>query len=109
MKLKNLITPTLSILLLAITPTTVVADEYIKELYQTYCDGCHSIEDTDAPLSFRTNEWSERLKIGMPALVDSAINGKGNMPPLGSCMECGYDELEELVLYMTSEPSVDAE
>lgn len=88
-------------LLNAVSVETFAEDEYIVEMYETYCQGCHSIENTDAPVAFDAGAWTDRLSKGIPTLVDSSISGIGNMPPLGSCMECGYDELEALIEYMS--------
>ena len=82
----------------------MAADEYIKELYEINCKVCHGAKSSDAPLAFEPKEWAKRIKKkGVAGLVETSITGIGNMPPLGTCFECGPEELEELINYMASE------
>lgn len=76
-------------------------DDYVLELYDTYCMACHSIEGTGAPISFDTNQWRGKLDEGIDPLVNNAITGVGNMPAQGGCMECSYEDFEDLINYMT--------
>lgn len=80
---------------------TIAADEYIIELYQSYCQACHVAQNGIAPKAFDENNWKPRLKLGLNALVNNAITGKGNMPAQGGCQECTYEDFEELILYMS--------
>lgn len=79
-----------------------VVDDYTKELYQTYCAACHTTSATGAPQSFDQKAWSLRLKAGIEQVTTNAIVGKGNMPPMGSCQECEYEDLQTLIHYMAS-------
>ena len=82
----------------------IAADEYIKELYEINCKVCHGEKSSDAPLAFKPKDWAKRIKKkGVAGLVETSITGIGNMPPLGTCFECGPEELEELIKYMASE------
>lgn len=78
------------------------SDEYTIELYETYCRGCHEVEGVNAPIAFQEDQWEKRLKSGMEALVNNAATGFGSMPAQGGCMECTYEDLEDLVSYMSS-------
>lgn len=76
-------------------------DEYIVELYDTYCQACHTAQGSEAPRAFDNSIWSNRLQRGLDVVVSSAIEGVGNMPAMGSCMECTYEDMEDLVRYMS--------
>ena len=73
------------------------ADEYIVELYQIYCQACHAQQGTGAPTAFDASQWTQ----GTDQLVNNAIKGVGNMPALGGCMECAYQDFEDLINYMS--------
>lgn len=81
-------------------------DEYVVELYDTYCSSCHSLEGTGAPIAFNPAQWNESLSQGQEQVVNNAITGIGNMPAQGGCMECAYEDFEDLVNYM-SHPKVE--
>lgn len=76
-------------------------DEYVLELYGIYCVACHSVEGTGAPMSFDASQWANKLANGLEPLVNNAIQGVGNMPAQGGCMECSYEDFEDLINYMT--------
>ncbi len=77
------------------------ADEYVVELYETYCLACHSIEGTGAPRAFNTEQWSALSQQKGDQMVNNAITGVGNMPAQGGCMECAYEDFEDLIDYMS--------
>lgn len=79
--------------------TASAADDYTKELYGLYCTACHAVKSSGAPQAF-TDEWQDRLDQGIPTLVNHAINGIRNMPPMGTCAECSEEDLENLIRYM---------
>lgn len=76
-------------------------DEYVVELYETYCQACHSLEGTGAPLAFEPSKWQKALSGGSEVVVNNAIKGVGNMPAQGGCMECTYEDFEDLLDYMS--------
>jgi len=80
----------------------IATDPYTVELYETYCQACHSVASANTPVAFDQKAWSKRLEGGMAELVNSAIVGIGNMPAQGSCMECAYEDFEDLISYMAS-------
>ena len=77
-------------------------DDYPIELYDIYCTACHAVKASGAPQAF-TDEWRDRLDKGMETLVNHAINGVGNMPPMGTCVECSAEDLENIIHYMAQE------
>lgn len=84
----------------AMTMSAAEPDPYIVELYQAYCVGCHA-QQSDAPIAFDPKQWQGRLAKGQDRVLENAINGIGNMPPLGMCQECGEQDLMDLIEYMS--------
>lgn len=99
--MKKILTP---LLLAALLPTAHATDDYTRELFELYCQACHGVAGSGAPRAF-TREWQPYLKQGMDTLVRNAIGGIRNMPAMGTCNECGPQELEDLIRYMSQEPS----
>ncbi len=82
--------------------TAAETDDYTKELFELYCMTCHTAANSGAPKAFASNAWSARLaERGIKGLVESSIEGIGNMPPQGMCMECTEQDLTNLVSYMS--------
>jgi cytochrome c5 len=76
-------------------------DDYTLELYENYCQACHSSTESGAPLAFDARAWAERNKKGAAVLLENTIKGIGNMPPMGMCMECMEEDLQDLISYMS--------
>jgi cytochrome c5 len=91
-----------TLFLCGLTSNVQAVDDYTVELYELYCKACHTVEGAATPIAFSPNDWSKRLKQGLDGLVDSAINGVGNMPAQGLCQECTYEDFEDLINYMVS-------
>ncbi len=51
------------------------------------CMGCHAAGVLGAPKVGSADDWSARVGQGMAALVASAKNGKGSMPPQAALMD----------------------
>jgi cytochrome c5 len=54
-----------------------------EALYKQACFACHATGAANAPKLGDKAAWAPRLKQGVPALVQSALKGKGAMPPKG--------------------------
>ena len=54
-----------------------------KAVYDKACVACHATGLANAPKLGDKAAWAPRLAQGMPVLVQSAIKGKGAMPPKG--------------------------
>lgn len=89
-------------LLCLISPLTLATDDYTIELYDLYCTACHAVEASGAPQAF-TDEWEDVLDKGMEETVNNAIAGTGNMPAMGTCVECTPEDMEALIQYMATE------
>ena len=46
--------------------------------------------------------WEPRIAQGIDAMLSTAINGKGAMPPRGTCMDCSDADLKAAIEYMIS-------
>lgn len=89
-------------LLLFMVSSANATDDYSKELYEIYCTACHAVAASGAPQAF-TSEWDKLVNKGFNTLVNNAINGIGNMPPMGTCTECSAEDLEDIIRYMAQE------
>jgi cytochrome c5 len=73
--------------------TTVAATDNAsktpEQLYQGVCFACHGTGAAGAPKLGDAAAWSARSAKGLDALVTSAVNGIGAMPPRGGS---SYDE-----------------
>lgn len=102
MKKIKILMPLYFSLLLGLTQVAKATDDYTVELYEIYCQVCHSAKVAGAPKSF-SSEWKARNKKGMKTLVNNSINGYKNMPPMGTCAECTPEDMENLIIYMSKE------
>jgi len=68
--------------------------------YAASCSVCHTSGVAGAPKTGDTEAWAKRLEGGIDAMVASARNGKGAMPPMGLCPTCSDDDFKALIEYM---------
>jgi len=78
------------------------ADKSPDQLYQGACLACHSTGAAGAPKIGDAAAWTARLAKGLDALVTSAINGIGAMPPRGGS-QFNDDQIRATVEYILSE------
>ncbi|MGE4242254.1 c-type cytochrome [Ramlibacter sp.] len=64
-------------------PAAAAAGGAGEALYKTACAVCHAAGVANAPKFGDKAGWAPRLAAGVPALYESAIKGKGAMPPKG--------------------------
>ncbi|HYF43509.1 MAG TPA: c-type cytochrome [Ramlibacter sp.] len=67
----------------AAAPVATAAAAGGEALYKQACAMCHAAGVANAPKLGDKAAWAPRLAQGMPVLVQSAIKGKGAMPPKG--------------------------
>src|SRR5215470_13883434 len=88
------------------TAATAFADATMtdlgKERWARTCAMCHVRGEGGAPKIGDTAAWDKRLAQGEATVLDHAINGFGNMPPLGYCMDCERAELRAYIRFMAS-------
>ena len=73
-----------------------------KERWTRTCAMCHVRGEGGAPKIGDTAEWGKRLAQGETVVLDHAIDGFGNMPPLGYCMDCERDDLRAYIRFMAT-------
>lgn len=71
-----------------------------QEIVDTQCARCHASGVGGAPKIGERAAWMPRLQAGLDALVRSAINGHGGMPPRGGKADLTDAELRSAVVYM---------
>ena len=71
-----------------------------KEIYANTCATCHATGVAGAPKYSNKADWSTRTKQGINGLLKVAIQGKGAMPPRGTCSNCSDDELKGAINYI---------
>ena len=64
---------------------------------QQICAPCHARPGIGVPLIGDFKAWRARRLKGLDKLLENTIEGKGGMPPLGTCSFCSRDELRRLV------------
>ena len=72
-------------------------------VYKTVCFACHGAGVAGAPKIGDKAAWAPRIATGMAALLKSATNGKGAMPPRGGAADLTDAELKAAVDYLTSQ------
>lgn len=82
------------------TPVSAGAEPQGRDVYLTACALCHDSGVANAPVLGDQAGWAERMGAGRDALVASAINGKGTMPPKGGQIQLSDAEIIEVVDYM---------
>ena len=78
------------------------------QIVQSQCALCHASGFDGAPRIGDYAAWLPRTKLGIDALVRTAIRGHRNMPPRGGQTNLTDDEVRGAVIYMISSPSARA-
>ena len=78
---------------------TAVAAKSGADLYAASCQVCHSTGAAGAPKLGNAADWSARVGSGYDGLLQSALNGKGAMPPRGGSA-LSDAEIGSIVQYM---------
>jgi cytochrome c5 len=73
-----------------------------KSTYDTVCMACHASGVAGAPKFGDKAAWAPRIKQGIPALHNSALKGKGAMPPKGGNASLSDDAVKAAVDYMAA-------
>ena len=73
-----------------------------EEIFNSTCTVCHTTGVAEAPKIADNEAWAPRIATGIDAMLATVINGKGAMPPRGTCGNCSDDELKGAIEYMVS-------
>lgn len=71
-----------------------------KKTYKAACASCHDNGVANAPKPGDKTAWTSRIAAGTDALYNSALNGKGAMPPKGGRTDLSDDVIKATVDYM---------
>jgi cytochrome c5 len=86
----------------AAAPAVAAAPRSGSEVYNSGCMACHATGAAGAPKVGDAAAWQPRVGQGMDALLASAVNGKGAMPPRGGS-SASDEELRAAIEYMLKE------
>jgi cytochrome c5 len=73
-----------------------------EEVYKGVCMACHATGIQGAPKFGNRGDWAPRVKGGEKALLQSALKGKGAMPPKGGAGDLSDLEIERALVYMAN-------
>ncbi|HET7765368.1 MAG TPA: c-type cytochrome [Burkholderiales bacterium] len=73
-----------------------------QQVFQTVCTACHTAGVANAPKLGNKAEWAPRIRTGEKALLQTALKGKGAMPPRGGASDLSDLEVERAVVYMAN-------
>jgi cytochrome c5 len=73
-----------------------------KQRWARTCAMCHVRGEGGAPKIGDTAAWTTRLAQGEDVVLQHAIDGFNNMPPLGYCMDCEREDLRAYIHFMAS-------
>lgn len=71
-----------------------------EKVYKGLCMSCHDAGVAGAPKLGDKEAWKARIATGNDALYETAIKGKGAMPPKGGNAKLTDDEVKAAVDYM---------
>jgi cytochrome c5 len=71
------------------------------QVFQAVCSSCHSTGTLGAPKVDDKAAWEPRVAQGLKGLLNSATNGKNQMPAKGGDPSLTEQELTDAILYMT--------
>ena len=74
-----------------------------KKVYETTCSACHASGVAGAPKLGDKAAWAPHLMHGTAGLLQSALKGKGAMPPKGGNPSLSDDDVRAAVEFMVSQ------
>jgi cytochrome c5 len=80
-------------------PNDVAAARSGQQVFEAQCTTCHTAGALGAPKFGDAAAWGPRIAQGYPALLNSALHGKGNMPAQGGGDFSDF-EIGRAVVYM---------
>ena len=83
--------------------TAVVDTAAGEKVYKSSCFACHDAGVAGSPIIADAAAWASRIATGSDALYNSALNGKGVMPPKGGNMGLADTDVKAAVDYIISQ------
>ena len=74
-----------------------------KTIYDSTCHVCHATGVANAPKLGDKAAWAPRIKQGMDTLLQSALKGKGAMPPKGGNTSLSDADVRAAIEFMVSQ------
>jgi cytochrome c5 len=74
-----------------------------EQVVKSVCATCHQAGVANAPKIGDKAAWAPRIKLGQAALVQSALKGKGAMPPKGGNASLSDDDVARGVAFMANQ------
>ena len=74
-----------------------------EQVVKSVCATCHQAGVAGAPKIGDKAAWGPRIKLGQAALLQSALKGKGAMPPKGGNASLSDDDVARGVAYMANQ------
>lgn len=69
-------------------------------LFTQKCAQCHVKPETGAPIIGNVEHWQPVKEQGFKLTLKHVVEGKGSMPPLGSCSACTEDDFRALTQFL---------
>lgn len=91
----------LSLFVAIVSPSVSAADG--KAIYLQICRACHATGIAGAPVMGDRNAWQPRISAGSEVLLESALRGKGGMPPKGGNPGLSDAQVRAAMEYMISQ------
>ncbi len=70
--------------------------------YKKVCFACHDFGVANAPKLGNKDAWGPRIATGFDSLLNSALHGKGAMPPKGGNAALSEDDIKNVITFMIS-------
>jgi cytochrome c5 len=83
-------------------PTAASSQDPGAATYDRLCQACHGSGAAGAPRLGDTEAWAPRIVRGPDALLLAVREGKGAMPPRGTCGDCSDADLRAAIDYLIS-------
>lgn len=74
-----------------------------KAVYDSACFVCHATGAANAPILGNQAAWAPRIAQGMDVLNNTALKGKGGMPPKGGRMDLSDQAVMDAVAFMVDQ------
>jgi cytochrome c5 len=74
-----------------------------EQVVRAQCAKCHATGVDGAPRIGDRAAWISRMEYGIDALVRSAVNGHGGMPPRGGMAQLSAAEIRSAIVYMLNQ------